>query len=163
LNEKIRQLHEELEKLKDRIGLKESGNVIKSETIESIEEESPVNVIELKVEPEEKTQYEFFFTIPENDGSFKAINAKHAKEVESYYKIEMDNNNQTGKLHFISGEYDLRALDNIDYYLNPVCEIDNITERTHARKIIMLNPGTVLLSGDCWKIDVNNKVKIRLI
>ena len=110
-----------------------------------------------------KTQTEIYFTIPENDGSFKTTNGKNVKGIDCFYKIELDKDVRKGKLHFISGDYDLRALDNIDYYLNPVCEIENISERKHSRKIKMVNPGTVLLSSDCWKIDIKNKVKIKLI
>jgi len=108
-------------------------------------------------------QREIFFTIPENDGSFKIINARNYKEVDCFYKISMDESGQRGKLHFISGEYDLRALDNIDYYLNPVCEIQNITNRTYARKIEMVDTGSVRKRGDYWKIEDNNKVKIKLV
>lgn len=119
-------------------------------------------VIELEVETvNTNTKSNIYFTIPENDGSFKISNARNSKEVDCFYKIELDKNGQNGKVHFISGEYDSRALDNIDYYLNPVCDIQNISERIHARKIIQDKPGSVYISGDYWKIDTNNKVKIR--
>jgi hypothetical protein len=108
-------------------------------------------------------QSEIFFTIPESDGSFRIINARNYKEIDCFYKISIDESGQRGKLHFISGEYDLRALDNIDYYLNPVCEIQNITDRTFAKSIVMINAGYVIKRGDYWKIDGNNKVKIKLV
>jgi len=57
----------------------------------------------------------------------------------------------------------MRALDNIDYYLNPVCDIINISERMNARKISVINSGIVLKIGASWKIEANNKVKIKLI
>jgi hypothetical protein len=142
--------------------------VVTNKEIEEIEKETPSNVIIWKVEPSvekttSKTTNEIYFTIPENDGSFKVTNGKNTKGVDCFYKIEIDKNGQKGKLHFISGNYDSRALDNIDYYLNPVCEIENITERTHARKIQMKESGNVLMSSDSWKIDINHKVKIKFI
>jgi hypothetical protein len=121
-------------------------------------------VYEWRIENEEKPLInEYFFTIPESDGSFKFSNAKSAKEIDCFYRIELDKNGQKGKLSFISGDFDMRALDNIDYYLNPVCDIINISERMNARKISVINSGIVLKIGDSWKIEANNKVKIKLI
>jgi len=106
---------------------------------------------------------EIFFTIPESDGTFKSVNAKSVQEIDCYYKIEPDKSGQYGKLYFISGNYDMRALDNIDYYLNPVCEIQNIINRTNARKIVMTATGVVVRRGDDWKVEESNKVKIKLV
>ncbi len=106
---------------------------------------------------------EIFFTIPESDGTFKSVNAKSVQEIDCYYKIEPDKSGQYGRLYFISGNYDMRALDNIDYYLNPVCEIQNIINRTNARKIVMTATGVVVRRGDYWKVEESNKVKIKLV
>lgn len=106
---------------------------------------------------------EIYFTIPEGDGSFKSVNAKNGQDIDCFYKIVPDKSGQKGKLYFISGDYDLRALDNIDYYLNPVCEIQNISDRTYARKISMTDPGSVVKQGDIWIIEENSKVKIKLV
>jgi cell division protein FtsB len=106
---------------------------------------------------------EIFFTIPEGDGSFKTMNAKNVQDVDCFYKIIPDKSGQKGRLYFISGEYDLRALDNIDYYINPVCEIQNISDRTLARRILMTDPGSVVKRGDIWKIEEDKKVKIKLV
>ncbi len=106
---------------------------------------------------------EIFFTIPESDGTFRSVNARSVQEIDCYYKIEPDKNGQYGKLSFISGNYDMRALDNIDYYLNPVCEIQNIINRTNARKIVMTATGVVVRRGGDWKVEENNKVKIKLV
>lgn len=106
---------------------------------------------------------EIYFTIPEGDGSFKTVNARNGQDIDCFYKIVPDKSGQKGKLYFISGDYDLRALDNIDYYLNPVCEIQNISDRTYARKISMTDPGSVVRQGDIWIIEENSKVKIKLV
>ena len=116
-------------------------------------------------EPEDNSDNnsEIYFTIPESDGSFKNINARKTKEIDCFYKIETDDDFQGGKLYFISGEYDLRALDNIDYYLRPVCEIQNISDRSKARKIQMTGTGSVIKRGGSWIIDGKEKVKIKLV
>lgn len=116
-----------------------------------------------RTEPGPPVKTEIFFTIPESDGTFKTVNARSFQEIDCYYKIEPDKNGQYGKLSFISGNYDMRALDNIDYYLNPVCEIQNIINRTNARKIVMTAPGVVIRRGDHWKVEENSKVKIKLV
>jgi hypothetical protein len=116
-------------------------------------------------EPEDisDNKTEIYFTIPESDGSFKNINARKIKEIDCFYKIEPDDDWQSGKLYFVSGEYDLRALDNIDYYLSPVCEIQNISDRSKARKIQMTGTGSVIKKGGSWIIDGKDKVKIKLV
>ena len=106
---------------------------------------------------------EIYFTIPEGDGSFKTVNARNGQDIDCFYKIVPDKSGQKGKLYFIPGDFDLRALDNIDYYLNPVCEIQNISDRTYARKISMTDPGSVIRRGDIWIIEENNKIKIKLV
>ncbi len=116
-------------------------------------------------EPERKADNtsELFFTIPESDGSFRIINAKSAKGIDSFYRIIPDKGNQTGVLHFLSGDYDLRALENIDYYLNPVCEIENLSGRRYAKRIVMTGPGRVLKRNDSWQIGENGKIKVKLV
>lgn len=106
---------------------------------------------------------EIYFTIPEGDGSFREVNARNGQDIDCFYKIVPDKSGQKGKLYFIPGEYDMRALDNIDYYLNPVCEIQNISDRNYARKISMTDPGSVIKRGDIWIIEENYKVKIKLV
>jgi hypothetical protein len=117
----------------------------------------------VRPEPVPPVKTGIFFTIPESDGTFKSVNAKSVQEIDCYYKIEPDKGGQYGRLYFISGNYDMRALDNIDYYLNPVCEIQNIINRTNARKIVMTATGVVVRRGDHWKVEESNKVKIKLV
>lgn len=106
---------------------------------------------------------EIYFTIPESDGSFKIMNAKFAKGVDCFYKINPDKSGKKGILHYISGEYDMRALENIDYYLNPVCEVQNISSRSFAKRIVMIDTGRVIKSNDSWQIEENKKVKVKLV
>jgi hypothetical protein len=129
--------------------------------IENFKSQSISNNLNPKQDNQEVLNQKFiYFDIPKTDGSFK--NSKTHQRNDTFYKIELDDSKQTGKLYFISGDYDLRALDNIDYYLNPVCEIQNIEDRIGAKRIKMVKTGTViLLNGDSWKI--KEKVKIKLI
>jgi len=116
-------------------------------------------------DPAAKTENpsEIFFTIPESDGSFRIMNAKYTKGIDCFYKIIPDKSDQKGVLHFLSGDYDLRALENIDYYLNPVCEIQNISGRTFAKRIVMTESGRVIKRNDSWQIEENGKVKVKLV
>lgn len=105
-------------------------------------------------------QKNLFYNIPEIDGSFKIESAKDFKDQDSLYKLEIISNTN-GNIFFLSGDYDLRAIENIDYYLNPVCEVQNIANRDFAKKVEMVNKGTILLNGDLWKI--KDKIKIKLV
>ncbi len=138
-----------------------------SKPMESTDENvEPELVTGWKIVQDAKTKAQersIFFTIPEGDGSFNIRNGKATKDNDCFYSIEMGEDANMCKLHFLSGDYDLRALDNIDYYLNPVCEIENIADRTSAQRISMVRPGIASKSGDVWNVDINNKVKVRLI
>jgi len=138
----------------------ELGEIIERYKGKNIE---PKSIQAAKTNEDVSISNAIYFTIPESDGSFRIANGKNIKEMDCFYKIEVDKNNQKGKLFFISSDFDSRALDNIDYYLNPVCEIENISDRTQAKKIHVVNYGIVVLTGENWKIDTNNKLKIRLI
>jgi hypothetical protein len=161
LNNEIEELKIQKQKLLEENIL--LGGLIDKNKYQSIEPQSTKTEIEQKSSDEVQLSNVKFFTIPENDGSFKISSGKNNRETDCFYKIEVDKNGQKGKLHFISGDYDSRALDNIDFYLNPVCEIENITKRIHARKIQMKESGNVIMSSDSWKIDINHKVKIKFI
>ena len=149
--------------------LKEQNVKLKSEfknKIEAADQDHPIDFQPgSSDEPGDNSDIttEIYFTIPESDGSFKNINARKIKEIDCFYKIKSDDDCQSGKLFFVSGEYDLRALDNIDYYLSPVCEIQNISDRSKARKIQMTGSGSVIKKGDTWIINGKDKVKIKLV
>lgn len=169
LNKTIINLKNESNSKKNKFQSRDSNFSQNAQEFTNIEEhelskeDAPNNVIEWKGDELLYPTNIIYFSIPEEDGSFKVVNGKNTKEIDCFYKIEVDKNNQKGKLFFISSEFDLRALDNIDYYLNPVCEIENISERIHARRIMLLSSGTVILNGDIWKIDMDKKIKIKLI
>lgn len=168
----IDRLKKEISNLKNPIisenigsGLKINESAIKStslETTETLKEEIINKSVEWNIERENLLTV-YYFTIPEADGTFKTLNGKVSWEKDCFYKIEVDKDSQKGKLFFISGDFDLKALQNIDFYLNPVCEIENIPDRTKAKRINMLKSGSVILNGDQWKIESDKKLLIRLI
>ena len=80
-----------------------------------------------------------------------------------FYKIEYKKNSDQGDLCFISSDQDKRAINRLDTYLKPVCDIDNIINSETANKIELLRSGKVILINDSWVIDSNQKVKIKLI
>jgi hypothetical protein len=163
-NLEIRELKERNEDLRAEYAQKEKALKNRQAINESpLSPGTPQASQPVRPEPVPPVKTGIFFTIPESDGTFKSVNAKSVQEIDCYYKIEPDKSGQYGKLYFISGNYDMRALDNIDYYLNPVCEIQNIINRTNARKIVMTATGVVVRRGDHWKVEENNKVKIKLV
>jgi hypothetical protein len=102
----------------------------------------------------------FFFTIPETDGTFNAEKGDSVQDDRKFYKIISAANQETGELHFISGHYDQKAIENIDYYLNPVCEVENISQRNNASKIIQKEAGRVVRISGKWVTDKKIKVKL---
>jgi hypothetical protein len=101
-----------------------------------------------------------FFTIPEADGSFYAEKGEPDPDGRKFYRIISAANDETGELHFISGQYDQKAIENIDYYLIPVCEVENISLRNNASKIIQKEAGRVVKISDKWVTDKKIKVKL---
>jgi len=168
-NEDLRAEYAQKEKaLKNRQVINENplspgATPVSQQASQPVRPEAPHASQPLRPEAVPPVKTEIFFTIPESDGTFKSVNAKSVQEIDCYYKIEPDKGGQYGRLYFISGNYDMRALDNIDYYLNPVCEIQNIINRTNARKIVMTATGVVIRRGDHWKVEESNKVKIKLV
>lgn len=160
---KNEELTKKLNKLKTDIGKSEDISENKNDRWTNNEAETISQPIDLKIEPFKSSGCEIYFEIPEEDGTFKTQDGKNKQNIYSFYKIVTDKDPLKGEIYFISGSLDLRALGNIDNYLNPVCEIENIANRMQAKRIEMTKPGTVSLNGDSWKIDVTNKVKIRLI
>jgi hypothetical protein len=102
-----------------------------------------------------------FFSIPEADGSFYMEKGESLPDNRKFYKISASTSSNTGELHFISGPYDLKAIENIDYYLIPVCEVENISERNSASKVLQKEAGRVVRISGKWMTD--KKIKVKLI
>jgi hypothetical protein len=150
LNKKIKELESQ------NSTLQEVGKEDKKMTIDKLNEEEEIN-------QNSHIKSTLYFSIPESEGKFKIINGKPTSDENKFYKIEFDENTSSGKLYFIPGDLDIRAINDIDSYLIPVCEIENISNRKNANKIEFSNPGKVTLMNDCWVIDPENKVKVKLV
>jgi hypothetical protein len=104
-----------------------------------------------------------YFSIPENDGRFIFDKGEQTNDGSKYYKVEYSNSSDEGNLFYISGTQDKRAINRLDSYLKPVCDIDNISNAESATKIELLKHGKVIKKADSWVIDTNLKVKIKLV
>ena len=110
-----------------------------------------------------KSPTEIYFGMPNPDGSFPISNGEFSYNEKKFFKIEYDEWSTRGKLSFLSGERDQRAINRLGSYLNPVCDIENISQRETSKNIKVIKDGTVsLINNDRWVIDTNNKIKIRL-
>lgn len=154
LEQQIEKLSSENEELRKKLSI---DNSVIEENIRSIDKP------EYDPTTEVKTGQTIYFTIPESDGKFKDTNSKSHNDGNSFYRIEFENNSNTGQLFYISGALDKRAIESIDFYLIPVCEIENITNRKNAFRIELIQPGTVYMKNDCWVIDPEKKVKIKFV
>lgn len=104
-----------------------------------------------------------YFSIPENDGRFIIEKGEQTNDGSKYYKIVSKTSSDEGDLFYISGTQDKRAINRLDSYLKPVCDIENIINAESASKIEVLKNGKVIKIADSWVIDTNHKVKIKLV
>lgn len=104
-----------------------------------------------------------YFSIPENDGRFIIEKGEQTNDGSKYYKIVNRTSSDEGDLFYLSGTQDKRAINRLDSYLKPVCDIDNIINAESASKIEVLKNGKVIKIADSWVIDTNHKVKIKLV
>ena len=104
-----------------------------------------------------------FFSMPENDGSFLVDNGESSNDGRKYFRLEYIDGSETGDLYFIPGDRDKRAINMLESYLKPACDIENIENADSATNIEFKNPGKVSLKNDSWVIDTDNKVRIKLL
>jgi hypothetical protein len=104
-----------------------------------------------------------YFSIPENDGRFNIEKGEQTNDGSKNYKIVSKNSSDEGDLIYISSTRDKRAINRLDSYLKPVCDIDNISNAESASKIEVIKNGKVIKIAGNWVIDTNHKVKIKLV
>ena len=142
-------------------------NNSKNETTKSEElsskPEYPAKSMEWDLSKDGVNKSESYFSIPENDGRFIIDKGEQTNDGSKYYKIVCRTNSDEGDLFYISGPQDKRAINRLDSYLKPVCDIDNIINAENASKIEVLKNGKVIKIADSWVIDTNHKVKIKLV
>jgi len=163
---KVTELESKIEKLeKKSIPENDSISINNEDTINAekkqVNDENPAKPIELSKDGGNES--ESFFSIPENDGRFIIDKGEQTNDGSKYYKIVYRTNSGEGDLFYISGQQDKRAINRLDSYLKPVCDIDNITNYESASKIELLEKGRVIKNADSWVIDTNHKVKIKLV
>lgn len=112
---------------------------------------------------QESAEKVLFFNIPDSDGTFNIEKGEKIDDGRKLFKIEYEKDRDIGNVSFISGEFDKKAINNIDFFLIPVCEIENISNRNSASKILMTKAGIVILRNNKWTIDQLQKIKIKLI
>lgn len=103
-----------------------------------------------------------YFSMPESDGSFQLSNGESSNDGKKYFRIEFEDSSTKGELYYLSGDRDQRAINRLESYLKPVCEIENITNSSSATKIEVIQTGKVTLMNESWVIDPENKIKIKL-
>ena len=101
-----------------------------------------------------------YFGIPDNQGNFPASQGASQYDNRKLYMIVTRPGTDRGELHYISGELDMKAINNIDYYLVPVCEISDISARNNATRVIQEAKGAVLLASGKWICTTRVKVKL---
>jgi len=102
----------------------------------------------------------YYFTIPDEDGTFKMQNSSETRNEYCYYKIEQIENEKTGKLHYIGKEDDRIALERYQSYLLRACVNVSSTPFRKATRVKQKKPGEVELVDGNWKI--TKKIEIEL-
>lgn len=155
-------LKEQIETLKrENLKLKQLNDA-STKQIQSIDEKKS-STQEWNIEKPQKTKQKLFFSMPENDGSFIIDNGEPSNDGRKYFRIEFFEDSENGDLFFIPSERDKRAINRLESYLKPVCEIENIANAENATRIEFISPGKVNSRNNRWLIESDNKVKIKLI
>ena len=103
-----------------------------------------------------------YFSMPSGDGSFQISNGEPLNDGKKYFRIEFEEFSNRGELFYIPSERDQKAINRLESFLKPVCDIENISNASTATKIELIQSGKVSLINDSWVIDTNNKIKIKL-
>jgi hypothetical protein len=151
---RVEALEKENGKLRNLV--KNSGNVQKPSTPEINQGEGKKQLIMTH----RNRSISLYFSIPEADGSFYAEKGESVPDDRKFYRIIYAADSETGELNFISGHYDQKAIENIDYYLVPVCEVENISQRNSASKVFQKEAGRVVKISGKWVTDKKIKVKL---
>jgi CRISPR/Cas system CSM-associated protein Csm4 (group 5 of RAMP superfamily) len=153
-NSQLKEIKKEL--LFIRQNLEEAKKEISGLRHESNRSVKTNRVVEFEVK--NKTEVRFF-SIPSKNGMFPEEKASQEENENTWYKIEYQKNSSQGKLYYLAGKSDKRALNQIDLFLKPVCDLEN-PGLTNPQKIQVLKPGKVELKDGRWV--VGEKIKLRL-
>jgi len=162
LERKISQLEKEKKDLLDENI--ELGKKLEQESVQKDENQAESNSIRsqsFNSQPSNRIT-KLYFSMPESNGSFQLSNGESSNDGKKYFIIESEDSSTKGELYYLSGDRDQRAINRLESYLKPVCEIENITNSSSATKIELIQAGKVTLVNDSWVIDPENKIKIKL-
>jgi len=109
-----------------------------------------------------KKLHKLYFSMPESDGSFQISNGESSNDGKKFFMIEYEPESSKGDLFFLTSDRDQRAINRLESFLKPVCEIQNISSATNATKIELIQPGKVNLSNNQWIIVPEKKIKLKL-
>jgi len=157
LRSKIENLRSENSMLKNQL------SSFRTSDEKSPEKNTENKFYEWRIDNSKQPIQKLFFSMPEDDGCFIVKNGVPSNDGSMYYRIEYNDNNDQGKLFYLPGDRDRRAINRLESYLKPVCDIENIINASSASRIDFLSPGKVVLINDNWMIDNTNKVKIKLL
>lgn len=158
---KIKRLNEKLSYTQDKS--KNNVNKEKKDTKKFNTELQKHKQVEKKNFPAAEETQSIYFNIPESDGSFNIIDGDNYSDSKKNYEINFVKDKMTGDLIYITNDGDKRAINQIEDFLKPVCDIENITNASTASRVELIQRGKVALEGDKWVVDPDNKVKIRLV
>ena len=153
-NSQLREIKKEL--LFIRQNLEETKKEINGLRQESNRSDKTNRILEFEVE--NKTEIRFF-SIPSKNGTFPEEKASQEENDNTWYKIEYQKKSFQGKIFYLAGKADKRALNQIDLFLKPACDLEN-PGLTNPQKIQVLKPGKVELKDGNWV--VGEKIKLRL-
>lgn len=155
LEKKTKELSEENAHLQKRV----EQNVISKDGGKA---ETDNTISESDIDQPTKRIKKIYFSMPESDGSFLISNGEISNDGKKYFKIEFKESSTKGELFYLSGDKDQRAINRLESYLKPVCDIENITNSSAATKIGLIHSGKVTRIKDRWMVDTENKIKIKL-
>ncbi|MCD4675420.1 MAG: hypothetical protein K8S18_05415 [Desulfobacula sp.] len=163
-NDTVKSLKNETEKLKRKNSeLKQKTTQSQNDTLKPEIKPETENTHEWEIKQPEKVTLKLFFSMPESDDRFIVNNGESSNDGRKYYRIEYIEGSEMGELFYITGDRDKRAINRLESYLKPACDIENIINADSATNIEFIKPGKVILINDSWVIDSDNKAKIKLL
>jgi len=154
----------EVEKLKrEKSELNEKISRMEQTAQKADEKPETQNTQEWEIKQPKTVTRKLFFSMPESDGRFIVDNGESSNDGRKYFRIEYNEGSETGELFYISGDRDKRAINRLESYLKPACDIENIENADSANNIEFIKSGKVVLINDSWIIDSDNKAKIKLL
>lgn len=161
LEQKVAALTRENKELKAIIEGPDSGGAYRDKGSRTVNQAPRGRTFSTPVAPAAEPESEMlYFGIPDKHGQFPADRGESQYDNRKLFKIVFPLGSDRGELHYISGELDMKAINNVDYYLLPVCEISNLEGRGTATRVIQEEKGEVRLTSGRWSMTTRVRVKL---